>query len=252
MSTAIPGLVQFPRPMRRVRVSNYPHMPADEAVIQSDQVDAGNTAFRTTCLRPGVVLAKRASTGEFVLASDTNADHQAAASVATLITNPGAGGWDGNLIILGHWGTITVALSGDNTDAAVAAAIIAAAAALNPESQAPITAADTTGEVTITNIDKGAGTWLKAYHATVSGVFNTGAGVVNGAQGAIGTDPEIVVTEDYVDMLNGAGTAVDAASGPVTRAGHYDAANLLGLTAEAAAVLLKNGSRFYGTPTLVG
>jgi hypothetical protein len=251
MSSAIPGLVSFSRPARRVTVSNYPHEPAADVVIQSDQVDAGNTAFRTTFLRPGCVLAKRTSTGEYVLASDTNADHQAAASVATIATNPGSGGWNGNLIILGHWGTLTVALSADDTDAAVAAAIIAAAAAVNPE-QGPITAADTTGEVTITNKDKGAGTWLKAYHATVSDVFNTGAGVVDGAQGAIGTDPEIVVTTDYVDMLNGAGTAVDAASGPVLRAGHFDAANLIQPTAEAIAVLLKNGSRLYGTLTLVG
>lgn len=252
MSNALPGLVTFSRPARRVRVSNYPMVPAEEVVIQSDQVDAGNTAFRTTFLRPACVLAKRTSSGEYVLASDTNADHQAAASVATLITNPGSAGWNGNVIILGHWGTLTVALSGANTDAAVAAAIIAAAAALNPESMAPVTAVDTTGEVTVYNTDKGAGTWLKCYHATVDGMFNSGHGVVDGAAGAIGTDPEILVTEDYVDMLNGAGVATAAASGPVTRAGHYDAANLLGLTAEAAAVLLKRGSRFYGTPTLVG
>lgn len=248
MSTAIPGLIHFPRPMRRVRVSNYPHHPAEEVVIQSDQVDSGNSAFRTTFLRPGCVLAKRTSTGEFVLASDTNADHQAAASVNTLVTNPGAGGWDGVITIKGDFlpSGFTVTLSGDNTNAAVAAAIIAAAAALNPESQAPVTASDATTSVLIKRTDGGAGTWLKVTHATVTTIFGA-----NG-QSSYGTDPEIVVTEDYVDMLNGAGTAVDAASGPVTRAGHYDAANLIGLTAEAAAVLLKNGSRFYGTPTLVG
>lgn len=246
MSTALPGLVNFPRPSRRVRVSNFPHQPCEEVVIQSDQVDSGNSSFRTTFLRPGCVLVKRTSTGEFVLGTDSDADNQAAASVATLITNPGSGGWDGDVVITGHWGTLTVALSGKNTDAAVAAAIIAAAAALDPESQAPITAADTTGEVTIYNIDKGAGTWLHVVHSTVSTMFGaTGAG-------AIGTDPEVVVTEDYVDMLNGAGTAVAQTSKGVTRAGHYDAANLIGLTAEAAAVLLKNGSRFYGTPTISG
>ncbi len=246
MSTAIPGLVSFSRPARRVRVSNYPYEPAEEVVIQSDQVDSGNSAFRTTYLRPGCVLVKRSSTGEYVLATDSNADNQAAASVATLITNPSSGGWDGNVVITGHWGTLTVALSGSNTDAAVAAAIIAAAAAENPESKAPITAADTTGEVTIYNTDKGAGTWLHVVHSTVTTMFGaTGAG-------AIGTDPEVLVTEDYVDMLTGSGTAADAASGPVTRAGHYDAANLIGLTAETAAVLLKRGSRLYGTPTING
>lgn len=249
----IPGLVTFPRPARRVTVSKLPYQEADEVTILAGQVDAGNSAFRTSFLRPGYVLVEHTDgSGKYVGAHDTNAKHQTAAAVATLITNPGSGGWDGNLIILGHWGTLTVALSGANTDAAVAAAIIAAAAALNPESQAPITAADTTGEVTITNIDKGAGTWLKAYHATVSGVFNSGAGVVNGAQGSIGTDPDVLVTRGYVDMLNGAAASVDAASGEVLRVGYFDAANLINPTAEALAVLLKRGSLLSGTPTLAG
>ncbi len=249
----LPGLVSFPRPARRVTVEKLPRVEASEVTILAGQVDSGNSAFRTSFMRPGMVLVEHTDgSGKYVVATDTNAKHQTAAAVATLITNPGSAGWDGNLIILGHWGTLTVALSGANTDAAVAAAIIAAAAALNPESQAPITAADTTGEVTITNIDKGAGTWLKAYHATVSGVFAAGAGVVSGAQGAIGTDPDVVVTEGYVDMLNGAAASVDALSGEVLRVGYFDAANLINLTAEAAAVLLKRGSLFSGTPTLAG
>lgn len=249
MSTALPGLVTFPRPSRRVRVSNYPHQPAEEVVIQAAQVDSGNTAFRTSFLRPGCVLAKRTSTGEYVMANDANADHQAAASVAALVTNPGSGGWDGDLVITGHWGTLTVALSGDDTNAAVRDAIIAKAAAENPESKAPITSALTgsgaTERVVIYNTDKGAGTYLHAVHSTVTTAYGA-AGA-----GSIGTDPEIVVTEEYVDMLNGSAVAVAAASKGVTRAGHYDAANLINLTAEAAAVLLKRGSRFYGTPTLV-
>lgn len=246
MSSALPGLVSFPRPSRRVTVSNYPHEPAEEVVIQSDQVDSGNSAFRTTFLRPGCVLVKRTSSGEYVLASDANADEQAAAAVATLVTNPGSGGWDGTLTIKGHWGSLSVSLSADNTDAAVATAINSAAAALNPESRAPIVAADTTGEVTITNADKGAGTWLHCVHGTVTTMFgSTGAG-------SIGTDPEVRVTLGYVDMLNGAGTAVAASSGPVLRAGNFDAANLIQPTAEAVACLLKQGSRLTGTLTLVG
>lgn len=243
---SLPGLVKFPRPTRRVRVSSHPYEPAAEVVIAAGQVDAGNSGFRTSFLRPGYVLAKRTSTGKYVAASDANADHQTQAEVSTLVTNPGSGGWDGTVTIEGHWGSFTVALSGANTDAAVAAAIIAAAAALNPESQAPITAADTTGEVTITNHDKGAGTWLKATHATVAGMFGAAG------QSSFGTDPDILVTEDYVDMLDGAAASVDQASGPVTRVGHYDAANLTNLTAEAAAVLLKRGSILDGTATLAG
>ncbi len=253
MPSVLPGLVSFPRPARRVTVAKWPRQEAEEVTIAAAQVDAGNSAFRTSFLRPGYVLVEHTdASGNYVAASDTNAKHQTAASVATLITNPGSGGWDGNLIILGHWGTITVALSGDDTDAAVAAKITAAVAAQNPETQARITAADTTGEVTITNMDKGAGTWLKAYHATVSGMFKAGAGVVDGAQGGVGTDPDVVVTERYVDMLNGAAASVAAQSGEVLRVGFFDAENLINLTAEAYAVLSKRGSLFRGTPTLVG
>lgn len=246
MSTALPSLNYFPKPSRRVRVTNYPNQPAEEVVIQSDQVDSGNSSFRTTFLRPACVLVKRSSTGEFVMASDANADHQAAAAVTALVTNPGAGGWDGDLEITGHWGTLTVALSGDDTNAAVAAAIIAKAAAENPESKAPITAVDTGTRVQVLNTDKGDGTWLKVKHATVTTAFGASG------TGSYGSDPDVIVTEEYVDMLNGAAVAVATASKSVTRAGHYDAANLINLTAEAAAVLLKRGSRFYGTPTLVG
>ncbi len=243
----LPGLVSFPRPARRVTVEKRPRLEASEVTILAGQVDSGNSAFRTSFMRPGMVLVEHTDgSGKYVVGSDSNAKHQTQAAVATLITNPGAGGWDGTVTIQGHWGSFTVALSGSNTDAAVAAAIIAAAAALNPESQAPITAADTTGEVTITNHDKGAGTWLKASHGTVPTMF--------GAAGAVsyGVDPDVVVTEGYVDMLNGAAASVDALSGEVLRVGYFDAANLINLTAEAAAVLLKRGSLFSGTPTLAG
>ncbi len=247
MANLIPGMSNMPRPARRVTTAKLPRQEAEEVTILAAQVDSGNSAFRTSFMRPGMVLVEHTDgSGKYVVGSDSNAKHQTQAAVATLITNPGSGGWDGTVTIQGHWGSFTVALSGSNTDAAVAAAIIAAAAALNPESQAPITAADTSGEVTITNHDKGAGTWLKASHGTVPTMF--------GAAGAVsyGVDPDVLVTEKYVDMLNGAAASVDSASGEVLRVGRFDASNLINLTAEAAAVLLKRGSLFDGTPTLAG
>lgn len=245
MSEALPGLVHFKRPGRVVRLSNYPLIERAPVTVELGQVDSGNTAFRTSFLRPGCVLVKRTATGEFVMANDANADHQTAASINTAVTNPGSGGWDGVVTIQGHWGSFTVTLSGSNTDAAVAAAIIAAAAALNPESQAPITAADASGSVSITNHHKGAGTWLRASHATVAGMF-TAAG-----KAARGTDPDVVVTDDYTDMLSGAGVS-QAGLARCTRAGHYKAENLINPTAEAVAVLEKRGSIIDGTLSLVG
>lgn len=246
MST-LPGMVEFPRPARRVTVAKWPREEAEEVVIEAGQIDSGNSAFRTSFLRPGYVLVNHITDADvYVAATDADAKHQTQAAVSTLITNPAGGGFDGVVTIQGHWGSFTVTLSGDNTDAAVAAAIIAAAAALNPESQAPITAADTTGEVTITNKDKGAGTWLKATHATVATMFGASG------QSSYGVDPDVLVTEKYVDMLNGAAASVAAASGEVLRKGAFDATNLINLTAEAASVLLKRGSILVGTATLAG
>lgn len=245
--SVLPSLVNFPRPARRVTVSKFPREEADEVVIEAGQIDAGNSSFRTSFLRPGYVLVNHTSDADvYVAATDGDAAHQTAAQVSTLVTNPGSGGWNGDVTVEGDWGSFTVTLSGANTDADAAAAIVAGAAALNPESQAPITAVDGTGKVTIKNVRKGAGTWLKATHATVSTMFGAAG------QSSYGTDPDVVVTEKYVDMLNGAGTSVNSASGEVLRKAAFDAANLINLTAEAAAILLKRGSRFYGTPTLAG
>lgn len=207
-----------------------------DVVLDSGNTDANNTP--ATRFRAGNVVVLRTSTGRYVEANDTNGDRNAAASINTLITNPGSGGWDGNLVISGHWGTITVALSGDNTDAAVATAINAAVAAQNPESQARITAADATGSVSITNWDVGSGTHLDAYHATVSTMF--------GAQDvttAYGTDADYLVTGSPADLVDEAGTAQHAVA-PTYRSGHFVLANLINLTGEAKAVLERRGSRF--------
>lgn len=187
---------------------------------------------------PGTVLIKKTGDGKYYLADDlTNADSPSAASINTLITNPGSGGWDGNLIISGHWGDLTVALSGDNTDAAVAAAIIAAAAALNPEGQAPITAADASGSVSISNSDVGSGTWIHAYHATVTTMLGA-----NGT-GDNGEDPDVRVTNGWAELKDLNATAQDY-SVPTVLAGHFRTSALSSLTAEARGVLERRGSRF--------
>lgn len=238
----LPGIVSHTRAGRRVRMTEHPKVVGPDVAVKSNQTDAGNT--RTSLLRPAYMLVKVAATGLYVAADDSTGDRCAAASVASLVTNPGAGGWDGTLTISGHWGSLSVTLSGDNTDAAVAAAIIAAAAAVNPE-QGPITAADTTGEVTVTNREKGAGTWLKVVHTTVTTAFGA-----SGTAG-VGTDADYVVSEDYCDLLDGNAVAITGCV-RTTRAAHYDAANLLHATAEGLTVLARRGSIIDGTPTLVG
>ena len=208
---------------------------SEDVLMASGQV---SSLTPTTRHPPGTVLAYYTAGAEYVLATDSNADTGDAASVRSLITNPGAGGWDGNLLISGHWGSLTVALSADDTDAAVAAAIIAAAAAVNPEGP-QITAADEVADsvVSITNKDVGADTWLKVTHATVATAFGA-----NGATDA-GTDPEIRVTTHYAELADIDGTAKDDMV-PCLYAGYFDESNLVALTAQAKAVLTRRGSRF--------
>lgn len=194
----------------------------------------------TTRHPPGTVLIKKTSTGKYYLSTDvTNCDSPSAASVNTLITNPGSGGWDGDLVISGHWGSLTVALSGANTDAAVAAAIIAAAAALNPESQAPITAADATGSVSISNVDVGSGTWIHARHTTVTTMLGA-----NGT-GDNGTDPDVRVLADFCDLADINGTAADSNPTPTYTRGNFRTASMASMSAEARGVLERRGSNFY-------
>ncbi len=220
---------------RRVLVDSLINPQTDSIVLDSTISDGSATP--THRIRPGNVVTYDTDGKNFLEATDSSADVATAAAVATLITNPGSGGWDGNVVISGHWGSITVALSGANTDAAVAAAIIAAVAAQNPETQARITAADTTGEVTITNFDVGDGTWLKAVHSTVAAMFGA-----SGQEDA-GTDPDVRVTLDYVDLKDEEGTAIDGAV-LAARSGHFDASNLINLTAQARAILKRRGAKF--------
>lgn len=245
MNAPIPGLVETSRPGRRVVITEHPKVRGPGVAVKSDQLDAGNTAIRTTLLRPGYVLVKVTATGKYVAASDSAGDRNTPAQVTALVTNPGAGGWDGDLVIKGHWGTITVALAGDNTNAAVAAAIIAAVAAQNPETKARITAVDTGTRVRVDNLDVGAESYLQVRHTTVTTAFGA-AGT-----GAIGGEADYLVSEDYVDMLNGNAVATEGQARTL-RAGNFDGTKLINCTAEALGVLNRRGSIVEGAVTLVG
>mgnify|MGYP003634988984 CR=1 FL=1 len=209
----------------------------EDVVLDSGNTDTANTP--TTRFREGNVVVLRTSTGRYVEADDTNGDVNTAASVTSLITNPGAGGWDGTLTITGHWGSLSVTLSADNTDAAVATAIIAAAAAVNPESSAPITSADEVADsvVSVTNADVGAGTWLKVTHTTVTTAFGA-----DGADAA-GVEADYRITSKFADLVDADATAVHAPVSTLMK-GHFDESNLINLTAQAKAAFLRRGSRF--------
>ena len=203
---------------------------------------AGQTSdlTRTHEHPPGTVLAYYTVGVGYVRADHANADHQAAAAVAALVTNPGSGGWDGTVRITAHWGTLDVALSANDTNTSVRDAIIAALAAVNPEqgvATADLTGSGGTERVRVVNRDKGKGTYLHVVHTTVTTMFGA-AGT-----GANGTDPKVRVTRQTAWLLDGAGVAQDFLVDTVM-AGDFDTSELSGLTAEARAVLEKAGSQF--------
>src|SRR3990167_7111326 len=185
--------------------------------IDSGESDSGNTpTFR---LRRGHVMALRTSTGRYIGPDDANADAQAAAAVTALITNPGAAAWDGTVTITGHWGSVAVTLSSDDTDAAVVTAINAALAALNPE-WGPAVATVAASRVVVTNRDVGAGTWLHCV-STVSTMYGA-----SGA-GANGTDPQVYITADESGNLQDINGPARRGSATSYSSGYIDESQLL-------------------------
>lgn len=248
MTAPLPGLVSHTRAGRRVRVSEHPKVLGPVVGVKSNQTDSASV--RTTLLRPAYCLVLVTSTGLYVAADDSTGDRNTAPAVTALVTNPGSGGWDGVLTITGHWGTIDVPLSADDTNTAVRDAINIALAAVNPEqgpAVASLTGSGATERVVVTNRDKGPTSYLKVSHDTSA----TGWGTIDVGTGAVGTEADYVVSEDYCDLLDGNAVAITGAV-ETTRAGHYDADNLLHATAECLAVLARRGSILHGSPTLVG
>lgn len=237
MPAPLPGLYSTTRTPVVVRMREMPYVPGPAIVLDSSDVDSGQSP--TSLIGPGNVVVLRTSTGRYVEANDANGDRNTQASVTALITNPGSGGWDGNLIIIHNGRSLTVALSGDNTDAAVVAAIKAAAAAEDPEFGS-ITAAVVSSRVVVYSQLYGADQSLEVYHASVATAF--GAQYASTTYGH-GSDADYRVTEDFCSLIDRDGNAVH---GQVANsmAGFYDESNLTNLTGEARAVLSRRGSIF--------
>lgn len=168
------------------------------AKLASNNADAGSSP--TTLFRKGNVITYYTAGGTFVEADDANADADTAPVVTALITNPGSGAWDGVITVSGQWGSFPTTLSGDNTDAAVAAAINSAAATLGMD--AHVEASVSGSRVVLTGAKAGGDTWLKATHATVTTIY--------GASGTsdAGTDALTLITDEPALLIDSAGAAV--------------------------------------------
>ena len=215
---SVPGITSTTVDDRQVLLSDR-GLERDAVIQDSSNSDSG--ASPTTSPRKGNVLTKRTSTGRYIEANDANADAADAAALTADATNPGSAAWDGTLTVSGHWGSVAVTLSSDDTDSAVVTAINAALAALNPE-WGPCVATVSGSRVVITNRETGQGTWLKAVHGTVTGMFGTLAVGVSDQ----GANPEIVVIAEQRPLLDRAGAATHSET-PVYTKAHLDESQLI-------------------------
>ncbi|HVY60551.1 MAG TPA: hypothetical protein VHF22_02810 [Planctomycetota bacterium] len=223
------GLVSMSLPDRRILRTPYLSEGCHKVVISdSANVDAGGP--RASMLRPGNVLQFKSATGRFV--NDGSGETSAQATVTALIA--GDATWDNATISVYKNGALvtTVALGAgdDTTDKHVTA--------LNADAKfaANFKASNVGGLLTIQALEQGAQVVVK-----VTSTLPTAFGV-NGTE-ARGTDGDYVVTVEYADQLNPAGSPAHAKVHTVAR-GHFDKANLVGLTSDAKSVLLRRGSRF--------
>ncbi len=225
----MPRSVTTSIPSRRVLLSDFGKETDTSVLSDSSNADATNTP--TTRVRKGNVLVKQTSTGRFVEANDANADTSTQAS----ITSSSHADGNGVIKIVGSRGTISVTTTtGTGTEANHATDLNA-----DQEFAASYVASSAGGELTIKALRAGPEEWFYI-HADTIATAGFSEGVDNGVKG---TDPEVVVTLRDIDQVDEDGTAVHAEV-EVRRKGHFDESNLINLTDEARAVLVRRGSIF--------
>lgn len=217
-------------PGRLVRNKARPFVPGGAIVIKSTVTDSGGP--RATILRPGLVVVKKAGDGLYYPADDATADRGTAPSIT------GAGHVDGNGVIalVGNHGAISV------TTTTGAGTVANHVTDLNADAvfKAHYVASSSGGQLKILARGTGAEEWFYIDAATLD-TSGLAEGETNGVKG---TDADYRVLEDYVDMLDETGTAADSVASNNSKAGCYLEANLLKLTPEARATLVRRGALF--------
>lgn len=215
---------------RRVLVDDSITPEVRSVTLDSGNTDSGSTP--THRFRPGNVVARRASTGRWVEANDANADVMGSPAA---ITSSGHTDGNGVISVTGNHGVISVTTTtGSGTEANNATDLNADAAF-----KAHYVASSAANELTITARAVGKEEWFYITSTTMAT-----AAFAEGVDNAVaGEDPLVGVTLEYADLKDDDGTAVHAEC-LVAMKGHFDASNLINLTAQARATLAKQGAKF--------
>lgn len=214
---------------RRVLVDNLIDPRISTVTLDSGNTDANGTP--THRIRPGNVVVRRASTGRYVEANDTNGDRAVAPTKSTTSHTDG----NGVIKLVGNHGTISVTTTtGTGTEANNATDLNADA-----DFAAHYTASSAGGELTITANRGGKSEWFYIHTDTMSTApFTEGED-----NGVAGEDADFRVVLDFVDLKDEEGTACHG-DAKVAWTGHFDASNLINLTPEARATLAARGAKF--------
>lgn len=226
----LPGIYSQTLTPPRHRITDEALKRGSEVVLDSGNTDSGNTP--TYRMRPGNVVCLRTSTGRYVEANDANADTGTAPSITTSSHSDG----NGDIVIVGNHGTISVTTStGSGTEANNATD-------LNADGQfaAFYTASSADGELTITANRAAADEWFYIDSTTMA-TASFAEGVDNVSKGA---DPDIRVLEDFGSDLQDLDGTAQHGTAPTSLAGHYDESALINLTGQAREVLARRGSIF--------
>lgn len=213
---------------RRVLVDDSITPECQSVTLDSTNVDTGTPTHR---FRPGNVVGRRASTGRYVEANDANVD----VAIPPSITSAGHTDGNGVIKLTGNHGTISVTTTTGSGTEANNVTDLNANAVFAAHYVASVSGTDLKIEA------RGAGKEEWFYmHSDTMATAAFAEGVDNGSNGEDGL---YGVTLEYADLKDDEGTAVHAEC-LVAFKGHFDASNLINLTAQARAALKKQGAKF--------
>lgn len=229
------GFASLSLPDRRILITPNASEGWHKTIV-SDSTNADSGGPRSSMLRPGNVLLKDDTTGQY-FDDATSGDISARASVSASETADAD--WQSKTITLTIDGVdiVTVTLgAGDDTDAEVVTALNANAT-FAAHAEADVNAV----RVRVRLKEPGDDHELK-----ISSDLATAFGA-SGTTGR-GTDGDWAVCVEYVDQLDPAGSAADAKA-HVVGCGHFDESNLIWggsatLHQDFKRVMLKRGARF--------
>lgn len=235
--SAIPGVVTQTLVRVQVRLTGFGAESGKPAVLDKTTTDSGATP--TNWIRPGLVVVKLTSTGKYFAADAATGDRNASATTTSLVD---ISAWStGNKTFKWKYkGGVEHTVTGTSGDA-----VANAVTDLNADENfnADLVASASANKLVITARRAGRDEWFTITDGTLNDVGGAEATFADDTDHS-GTDADYAVFDgDTADLKDATGTACDAMIVIFPR-GEFKTDNLRSLTAEARAVLARNGSLF--------